>query len=381
MILTQHLSPLASRAIEGRSVNAFLSNELDDSAWDDFLRSDPAGQFQQSSNWAKSKQSEAWKCLRVTVERDGMIAGGFQMLWRPTRLGKIGMISKGPVLIGREPAMENFVLDVMLELARTHKLAAIIAQPPDDVFGLTDVMQKRGFSPYQLTKIIDSTLCVDVSGPPGAWRSKMSATPSKHVRRAFRGGVTLYEGSHKDVPLFFDLMKLTCDRQGVAPTPPTLEATTQLVQAFHDSGESRIAFAVYQGELAAGVLDLKFGSRYTAWKKGWNGRHSKLYLNSFLTHSSLERAEASGCTIFDFAGIERTLAEALIKGDPLTEEQLHHYDSAKLGFGGHARLLPPAMIYCRNPTLRFAYRHIAARPLLVHRLKALAGVLLRSSMG
>jgi hypothetical protein len=133
--------------------------------------------------------------------------------------------------------------------------------------------------------------------------------------------------------------------------------------------------------LAAAVLDLKFGTRLTTWKKGWNGQYRKFFLNSFLTYESIRSAQALGCTTFDFAGIERPMAEALSTGTPLSEEQRHHYDSGKLGFGGSPRLLPPAMIYCRNPMLRFAYRHIAARPLLVKQLKALADVLLRSSMG
>lgn len=193
------------------------------------------------------------------------------------------------------------------------------------------------------------------------------------IRKAIRLGVTVYEGGDADIPLFFDLMLSSCQRQGVQPNPPTLEAVRQLVQAFRGNGESRLAFAVCQGEMVAGVLDLRFGKRYTTWKKGWNGRHGKQNTNVLLTDSSIRKAYDLGCAFFDFAGVGRSFAEALLAQQHLTPEQDDHYDSFKLGFGGQPRLLPPAMIYFRNPLARLAYRQMASRPLLAGWLKRFAG--------
>ena len=122
----------------------------------------------------------------------------------------------------------------------------------------------------------------------------------------------------------------------------------------------------------AAVLDLRFGKRFTTWKKGWDGRHGKQNPNALLTHHSLRKAYDHGCASFDFAGVGRPFAEALLAQKPLPEAQLNHYDSFKMGFGGRPQLLPPAMIYCRNPLLRFGYQQITARPLLASWLERLA---------
>ncbi len=360
MTSPQHPSLLASRVIQGRTVNASLSTAFENDAWDDFLRSDSVGQFQQSSAWSQSKQSQGWQCLRVTLEQEGGIVGGFQMLWKSTRLGRVGYVSKGPALSPAVVELESFALDVLIGLTRSHRLIAIVAQPPDHSPALVDALQNRGFARNRMLNVIDATLWVDLSGPPGAWEARLRGSRRGDIRKAQRLGVKIHEGSDADLPVFFDLMVSSCQRQGVHPNPPTLEALTELVQAFGKHGESRLAFAVCQGEMVAATLDLKFGKRFTTWKKGWNGQHAKQEPNVILTHHSMQKAYELGCTYFDFAGVARPLAEALLAGKPLTEAQQHHYDSFKMGFGGRPQLLPPAMIYFRNPLLRFACRRISA---------------------
>jgi hypothetical protein len=262
-------------------------------------------------------------------------------------------------------------LDLLLRTARHHRLAALIAQPPDHDSCLVEELENRGFAPNRLLGVIDATLWVDLSGPPGAWEAAMRGRRRTEIRKAMRLGITVYEGGEADIPVFFDLMLSSCQRQGVSPSPSTLEAATQLVRAFGRQGESRLAFAVYQGEMVAAVLDLKFGKRYTTWKKGWNGRHSGKHPNVLLTHHSLRHAYEQGCDCFDFAGVGRSFAQALLAGQPLSPAQQDHYDSFKLGFGGLPRLLAPAMIYCRNPFLRLACRLISTQPALAGWLRSL----------
>ncbi len=288
-------------------------------------------------------------------------------------MGRIGYISKGPVLTPDNGELESFALAVLLGLVRSHRLAVLIAQPPDHNPLLADALQRHGFGPNRVVSVIDATMWVDLSGPPGAWEANQDRRRRRELRNPMRQGVTIYEGGDGDIPVFFDLMLSTCQRHGVKPTPPTLAAATQLVQAFRKSGESRLALAICQGETVAAVLDLRFGNRYTAWKKGWNGRHGKQNPNVLLTYDSLRKAHELGCTCFDFAGVGRSFAETLLAQQPLTQAQQTHYDCNKLGFGGHPQLLPPAMIYCRNPLVRLAYRQMASRPMLAGWLKRLAG--------
>lgn len=361
--------PLASRVIQGRRVSPVLSSGCEDQAWDEFLRAILQGQFQQSSLWSQFKRSEGWKCSRVTLLQKGRIVGGFQMLWRETRLGRVGNVSKGPVLAPDAADLESFTLSTMLGLARSHRLTAVIAQPPDLSLSLAAALENTGFSPNRLMQVFDATVWVNISRPPGEWEGEMRKVTRNRIRKATRLGVTIYEGADSDIPVFFDLMRSTCRRQGVSPSPSTLEAMTQLVRAFGQIGASRLTFAICRGEVVAGALDLIFGKRYTEWKKGWDGRHADMNPNVLLTYNSMRKARDLGCTCFDFGAMARPLAEALLGLQPLTEAQMKHYDFFKSGFGGRPQLLPPAMIYFPNPLLRFTHRQIAACPRLAARMK------------
>ena len=67
-------------------------------AWDEFLGSSPRGQFQQSTGWAQVKAREGWSAVREYLDPTAPRSGGFQLLWKKSRLGRVGYVSKGPVL-------------------------------------------------------------------------------------------------------------------------------------------------------------------------------------------------------------------------------------------------------------------------------------------
>jgi len=362
----------ASRVIAGRPVRATLSTDFEDPAWDRFLCSVPDGQFQQSSLWAQAKRGDRWVCLRVIFEQDGATVGGFQIQSKQTRAGKVGFLSRGPVLALKTPEAEAFVLDTLIGLVKSQRIAALFLQPPDEGARWIELLGRRGFYLDRFFHFTDASLWVDLSGPPDAWKAKWRTDRRAAVRTAVKLGTTLYEAADADIPRFFELMQSSCRRQGVPPSPGTLEATQEMVRAFAKAGLARITFAVCQGEPVATVLDLRFGKRFTTFKKGWNGQHGKHKPNVFLTHDSMSKAHELGCTCFDFAGLWRPLAEAVLAEQPLTPELENHYDAYKLGFGGVPKLLPPTMIYCRNPFLRMACRQIEKHPRLAEPFKRFA---------
>lgn len=366
---------IASRVIGGQSVRATLSTGFEDAAWDRFLCSVPDGQFQQSSLWAQAKRGDRWDCLRVIFDVDGGTVGGFQIQAKQTRIGKVGFLSRGPVLTLKTLETEAFVLDTLIGLVKSQRLAAVFFQPPDDGARWIELVGHRGFYLDRFFHFTDASMWVDLSGPADAWKSKWRTDRRAAVRSAVRLGTTVQEGGDADIPKFFELMQSSCQRQGVPPSPGTLEATQEMVRAFAKAGLMRMTFAVCQGEPVAAVLDVRFGKRFTTFKKGWNGKHGKHKPNVILTHDSMSKAHELGCTCFDFAGLWRPLAEALLAEKPLTPELENHYDAYKLGFGGVPKLLPPTMIYCRNPLFRLACRQIAAHPRLAEPFKRFANKL------
>lgn len=351
---------LETRLIQGCPTRAWLFREVEDPPWDEFLRTTPLGQFQQSSLWARVKQLDGWHSFRVLLTQGDQIVSGFQILWRRTRFGRIGYISKGPVIPEEPPDGLDFVLDLLDDSVRTLRLAALLIQPPDLSRGLEMALARRGFAPNHLMGIISASCWVPLTGGTAAWEQRISRSRLNEVRRAARRGVTVREGNDADIPKFFELMSSTCKRQGVQPNPSSLEALQQLVSVFRASGESRISFADCEGETMACVLELRFGGRMTAWKKGWNGTFADRHPNSFLAYESLRWAAGLGLQHLDFAGMDRHLAECLLARRPLTEEQKKGRDIFNLSFGAEPHLLPPALILWRNQLVRLIYRRVVA---------------------
>jgi hypothetical protein len=184
----------------------------------------------------------------------------------------------------------------------------------------------------------------------------MRPTTLKNVRRAQRRGVVVREGSVSDIPVFFDLMCQSCRRQSSSPNPSTVEATLRLWQSFDTKGLVRLTLANCDGKPVAGLVALRFGNRVTAWKKGWSEEYSERHCNACLSHDSILWAERIGARLYDFAGMDRRLAERSLSG-PGSDLELvssrHHFD---LGFGAVPRLLPRPRVWFRNPVARAAYR-------------------------
>jgi len=220
--------------------------------------------------------------------------------------------------------------------------------------------------------VISSTSMVDLTRSNGEWESDIGRSKKLQIHQAIRRGVKIREGGDGDIPKFFDLMSATCARQRVRPNPASVEALRELVQAFKPQGEARLSFADCDEETVACQLDLRFGRRVTVWKKGWSGTKANLHPNALLTYESLRWAQRMGCEYLDFVGMNRSLAESLLAQQPLTEEQKMKRDIFNLEFGAKPRLLPPALIYWRNPLLRAAYSRAIAWPWAALQLRELA---------
>ena len=313
---------LGSREIEGRVFSAWCSSDADDSDWDDFLRSTPLGQFQQSSIWARTKQVEGSKFIRVIVTVEGQIAGGFQILWRRRfKILRIGWISKGPVVWPEDPVVSEFIVDVLRSVVETNKISALIVQPPDLSKIVPTKMPDNLFLPNVLTRVIESTLVVDVTGSLKTIEQRISKYTLTTLRQAVRRGTVIREGVKQDVGTFFQLMLATCKRQEVKPNPATETPLHALWDAAHPKDCIRITFAECEGKTVAGMVWIRFGETITLWKKGWNSTAGECRPNEFLIYEGLKWANACGLKILDFVALDGRTAQALIKGEPLTEEQ------------------------------------------------------------
>lgn len=343
------------RSIRTGNTVVWLSREIKDSAWDDFLRSTPCGQFQQSSMWAEYKAGEGWNHHRVILTEGDAIVGGFQLLWRKTWLGLIGYVSKGPVTTS-ETAEVVRLLEILLKGAVAELgLAAMIIQSPDESSAGDGLLQEIDFPPSNPLGVIEATYLVDVRAEKAVLHSNMSPSLRRNVRKARRQPMNVREGTEADLPQFFELMEATCRRQLTKPNPASLVAVRRLWHAFSPSNSIRLTFADCLGATPATKLSLIFGDRMTVWKKGWDGSHGDWHPNELLESDALEWAHDHGYRTCDFCSFNRVAAEQLINGRPLSEIKLTSRDEYHFRFGGLPKLLPRARLNVPNPILRWGY--------------------------
>ncbi len=348
--------------LDGRAAQWWESPALRDAAWDEFLEAVPLGHFQQSSRWAQAKSPEGWQPIRRVLTLDDRICGGFQILFRQTRFGRIGYISKGPVAESETPATIALLFDALRSVARISRLRALILQPPDQSTLDRAALTAHGLLPNHLVRVIRATLLVDLALGMEAIGRHIRRSTWSEIRKAHRRGITIREAGEADLAAFFRLMLATCERQDVQPSPASPEALLGLWKAFQPN-KIRLTLAEFQGEPAAGGLCLRFGSRVTFWKKGWSGAHRDRHPHQLLQHEAVEWSCKNGYEFFDFAGLRPDIATTVLNGRELSEEQKKARDFINLSHGNHPVLLPEDRIYIPNPGLRSFYRACMAFPL------------------
>jgi lipid II:glycine glycyltransferase (peptidoglycan interpeptide bridge formation enzyme) len=362
---------IESNNIDDGLLSVWLSEVDRDDYWDDFLMQTPLGHFEQSSMWSQVKHMDGWQCTRTVATIENHVVGGFQILWRDSRLGKIGYISKGPVAVPETPGIIERLMVVMCDQARKNKVRALIVQPPNDSQLTSDILDRYHFIRSNPMNVIESTYIINVSHGFATVEKNMHKSAKNNVRTALKKNGIVREGTIADVDNFFDLMTITCKRQGTSPNPSSKEALRTLFSVFSQRGCVRLILAEYDKNVTAGLMCLLFGRRVILWKKGWDGQNANLYPNVLLNYEALRWSSANSYDHCDFVGIGRQIAETLLSKEPLTEEQKTTWDYFNVRFGGEPKLLPRARIWFSNPFLRIGYEKILVHSGLLSALKPL----------
>jgi len=293
--------------------------------------------------WARVKQGDGWQGLLHLWDSAGRIEGGFLLLIKATRWGRIGFVNKGPVLAREGPESVRDALRRVLDVARTERLRALVLQPPDRSSIRWEDLRHFGFCRAPVPGIIDATLIASLDGGREGILARLSRTARKQVRSALRHGVGIVEGTRSDLPRFFELMCHTCRRQGVTPNPANVEGIYRRWDAFQS--QVKVLFARIGEELVAGRLLICFGVTCTSEKKGWNERFPEAHPNTLLSVEAMVRAAEWGCRYMDFAAMDRRLAERMLRGEDVEKEISSTRYNFNLRLGARPFLLPCAHVW------------------------------------
>ena len=109
------------------------------------------------------------------------LKGAIEHSGRHTRLGHVGFINQGPVLVPEEPALFGFLTDLLVLTARTKNLRGLVIRPPDASKIDDRLWAGHQFLPNHLVELDSTTLYL--SSPKG-WRQSNAGCGRPFVKRS-----------------------------------------------------------------------------------------------------------------------------------------------------------------------------------------------------
>jgi peptidoglycan pentaglycine glycine transferase (the first glycine) len=303
-----------------------------DQAWDEFLAAHPAGHYTQSCPWGMLKAKFGWEVTRILVKESDQILGGAQLLFRRLPVwGKIGYISKGPVISQAQPDVMEKLLGDIEDYAKQNAILLISIQPPSDQPEYMQPLISHQYKPSSYYIVPPSTVLIDLSQSEDEILSQMKRTTRQNIRAAKSRGVTIKEGSEVDLPAFCQIKQVTESRSDFVHYDQ--DYYQEAWRQFANRGNMKLWLAYFGDELLAGLMAIYFGQWVVyAWACSTRS-HVKKRPNDLLFWHAMMWGKQQGYHYCDLGGISPKVADALrqnLEPPECKEKGIARY---KLGFG------------------------------------------------
>ena len=341
-------------AVPGRNYRVFQSILAPDADWDRFLLEIPGPHHPQSSLWAQSHACLGWQAVRVTIREDRRILAGAQVLYKPlAALGSVGYIPKGPVFAIDDAQLRSTLFSALASLASDQRILFLAAQPPAEAAGWLQELHAYGFQPSKASMAPTASVVVDLSRDQQTLLNAMRPRTRYNTRLSRRRGISVREGSSRDLDLYYELVLATASRKAFSPPPKELFA--QIWHVLAPLGHAALLVAENDGRGVAAQLLVTFGDTAVNQLSVWSGDCPDRKPNEALHWEAILWAKARGCRSYDFEGIDPAAARAVLAGEGVPRTLLASYTWFKLGFGGQPTLLPGVYEYFPDPAMRAVY--------------------------
>ncbi len=324
------------------------------SRWDLFVAQHPHGHLLQTDPWAALKSDFGWESQLVSLEEDGQLTAGAQVLfrWLPGRLASYAYVPKGPLVNWHDAAQVRTLLERITAAARQRRAFVLQIEPElveGEAAGWDTALSAAGFVPAGASIQPRRTILVDIRGTEDEILSRMKQKTRYNVRLAGRQEVLVRKGGIKDIPVFEQLMHATGRRNTFGVHSEAYYRAA--LERFAPSGQVALLLAEFEGRPLAGLM--VFALNKTAWYLfgGSNNEERKRMPAYLLQWEAMRWARTRNCDFYDLWGVpdedEGTLeAHFTDRSDGLWGVYRH-----KRGYGG------------RMVRWVSAYRRVLNRPL------------------
>jgi len=325
-----------------------VSRDIHDSQWDDFVANCPDGHYEQSSLWGQVRSFYGWKPIRIIVSDNTKIVGGFQILERYVKgMIKIGYVLRGPLTYCEDRELQCFIVSELDRLAKNLGYFCLILVPAYGGHSFVPLFKDLDFIPKPTflppTGLLQASLMLDLSDSIDQIFAKMRKTKKKNIRKGYREGISVREGTGADVELFRRLANAMCERRGVAPTPPQRDFFQNLWQVFHPHGCVKLFLVEFDNKPISASLVITFGNIARSWKVGSTGEHLEKNPNDVRNWEAIKWAKENGFRYFEIMGLELNCAVAMREGKVISSNSTDGMSFFKIGFGGEPVIVPESL--------------------------------------
>ncbi|HMR31262.1 MAG TPA: peptidoglycan bridge formation glycyltransferase FemA/FemB family protein [Amaricoccus sp.] len=327
--------------------------------WDHFVAS-VAGDVTQTTAWGRSKQATGSSVvMAISRAESGIRGGALILIKRLARFVAVGYVARGPLLLPSATGTDVVaVLDEIERQARRRGLLHLVIQPPLGGDAIAAELAARGYSSDAPEVSPGATLLIDLTQGADAVLAGMSPSRRRNVRQATQGGLDVGSGDRDDIERFQSLHASSAGRQGFQPLPTSYLFAQW--DALRPASAVELVTASLAGRTIAGIWLTVCHGTVTYRLPGWSGEAARLQPNVACHWYAIRQAIGRGDHSYDLGGIDRSLAAAILHGEPGPPHGPQTPAAFKLGFGGDPVLLPRAFQRTLNPLARPLVRAVLA---------------------
>jgi len=266
--------------------------------------------FLQSDEWGEFKSRFGWKSMAFLIEWSGSAACPLLLLFRRLAPGfSFAYVPWGPNL------PENFLAAdktaALSELAKklkpllSHNAAFIRFDPPWAVSdGEDTLLLSAGFKRAAADIQPPDTVIIDLSPSEEEILSAMKPKWRYNISLAGKKGVQVNSGGAQEIEKFYNLLKETAQRDGIAVHSIDYYKTLfDICGASHGRESLRLYTASHEGDILASVVVLFRGKTATYLYGASSNIKRNLMAPYALQWKAMRDAKNSGCIYYDLFGI------------------------------------------------------------------------------
>ncbi len=283
------------------------------SRFNSFVAQFPTGDAIQSWEWGEVKrESGGWIPVRLVGEKDsGEIVVSALMLFRKIpKTGKsIAYVPRGPVLDTKNNELVKHFTEGMVCAASKRGAILIKIDPPVSIEEDTEAanVEAAGFRP-----ILDPTgfggtqpkciMQLDLDGDIDEIFARFKPKWRYNIRLAERKGVTVRtECSKEDLKLFYDVLKVTAERDRFLVRSYSYFDT--IWEEMVPNGLAKLFLTSFEGRVLSGALAFAIGNRAWYVYGASSNEHRNLMPNHLMQWEMIKWAKSIGCKWYDFRGV------------------------------------------------------------------------------